>query len=90
MDDGLCGISPGGLPLPTPVAGVGTNLDAAFAPGVRFLVNPGAAKFQRFFQNDVMVTIPEKMDLMTICDSTARITFVPDGAGGYTAFAGTR
>ncbi len=90
LSDGLVGISPGGLPAPGPGVSVSTNLSAtAFSLGARGVVPAGAPLIERFAFGDVGV-YRDLFDMMTIGGGTARITFVPDGAGGYTFFTGTR
>jgi hypothetical protein len=90
MDDGLTGISPGGLPAPAPGA-VSSNVDwtsLAASNGARGLIPAGSAKFEKFATNDDG-SLRDTLDLMAI-GGVRCITFVPDGAGGYTYFVGTR
>jgi hypothetical protein len=90
VDDGVTGISPGALPVP-PAGAISTNVNwssigASF--GSRGTVPAGTHKFERFAQSDDGL-FRDTCDLMTI-GGVSRITFVPDGAGGYTYFVGTR
>jgi hypothetical protein len=90
MEDGLAGISPGGLPAPSPNA-VSSNVDwtsLAASNGGRGVIPAGSAKFEKFATNDDG-SLRDTLDLMSI-GGVRCITFVPDGAGGYTYFVGTR
>ena len=90
MDDGLTGISPGGLPAPTPNT-VSSNVDwtsLSASIGARGVIPAGSAKFEKFATNDDG-SLRDTLDLMSI-GGVKCITFVPDGAGGYTYFVGTR
>jgi hypothetical protein len=90
MDDGLTGISPGGLPAPIP-GSVSSNVDwtsLAASNGARGVIPAGSAKFEKFATND-NGSLRDTLDLMSI-GGVKCITFVPDGAGGYTYFVGTR
>ena len=90
MDDGLTGISPGGLPAPDPNT-VSSNVDwtsLAASNGARGVIPAGSAKFEKFATND-NGSLRDTLDLMSI-GGVKCITFVPDGAGGYTYFVGTR
>jgi hypothetical protein len=81
----LTGISPGGLPALPPNA-TATNVNwsvTAGSNGGRGAIPAGTAKIQSFGWGF------DLFDLMTI-GGAPRITFVPDGAGGYTYFVGTR
>jgi hypothetical protein len=90
MDDGLTGISPGGLPAPAPGAS-SSNVDwtaHAASLGARGTIPAGSAKLERFALGDD--GLPRDLfDLISI-GGFSRITFVPDGVGGYTYFVGTR
>jgi hypothetical protein len=90
MDDGLTGISPGGLPAPNPGTVVSnvdwTSLSASL--GSRGVIPGGSAKFEKFATHDDG-SPRDTFDLMSI-QGVKSITFVPDGAGGYSYFVGTR
>jgi hypothetical protein len=90
MDDGLTGISPGGLPAPAANA-VSSNVNwssLSASLGNRGGVAAGNAALERFAFADNGL-LRDKFDLMTI-GGVSRITFVPNGSGGYTYFVGTR
>jgi hypothetical protein len=90
MDDGLVGISPGGLPVPLPNV-VSSNADwtsLAASNGARGVIPAGSAKFEKFAAGDDG-SLRDTLDLMSV-GGLRCITFVPDGAGGYTYFVGTR
>lgn len=91
MADGLCGISPGGLPAPAAGTVASQNWSQTpFSLEARGTIPPGAAKFQRFGYADTAGLLLDKFDMMTLGEGTPRITFVPDGSGGYTFVTGTR
>jgi hypothetical protein len=89
IDDGLAGISPGGLPAPG-TAIMSTDLSpTSLSLGARGTIVPGTPRLERFASADDG-QLRDKFDLMTLGGTPSRITFVPDGAGGYTYFTGTR
>ena len=86
-DDGLVGISPGGLPVPLNTEH--SNVDwsgNSYYGGSRGTVNPGTARFERFAYADLAGLLRDKLDIATV----RRIHFAPDGVGGYTFFTGLR
>jgi hypothetical protein len=90
MDDGLTGVSPGGLSAPNPGT-VSSNVDwtsLSASNGGRGVIPAGSARFEKFATNDDG-SLRDTLDLMSI-GGVKCITFVPDGAGGYTYFVGTR
>ena len=90
MADGLVGISPGGLPAPTPGANPSADLSSAgFEFGQRVAISAGTPLMELFgvLSSDMY---RDSFDLLGMSSNTSHITFVPNGSGGYTAFAGTR
>lgn len=94
--DGLVGISPGALPvLMAPSNGADLSALFAFHDGNRSTVAPGTA-FWQDFQDGIGTTTTSDYgtdfnDLATLGNNgPSRITYVPDGLGGYTVFCGTR
>jgi hypothetical protein len=88
MDDGLTGICPGALPAPAPNASNVNWTSLGASLGARGVIPAGTPLFERFAVADNGAP-RDKFDLMSI-GGVSRITFVPDGAGGYTYFVGTR
>jgi hypothetical protein len=88
MSDGLTGISPGGLSLPGPNSSNVNWTSLQASNGARGVIPPGTALFERFALAD-NGQLRDTFDLMSI-GGLPRITFVPDGVGGYTYFVGTR
>jgi hypothetical protein len=90
MADGLVGLSPGNLQPPAPNTNSSnvdwTSLGASL--GARGVVPPGTPLFERFAAGDDGQP-RDTFDLISI-GGVSRITFVPDGNGGYTYFVGTR
>ena len=90
MDDGLTGVTPGGLPAPAANA-VSSNVNWSSliaSLGNRGGIAAGDPALEKFAFSDNGL-LRDKFDLMTI-GGVSRITFVPNGTGGYTYFAGTR
>jgi hypothetical protein len=88
MADGLTGVSAGGLPAPPPNSSNVNWTSLAASLGARGIVPAGTAKFERFAAADDG-SLRDAFDLMSI-GGFSRMTFVPDGSGGYTYFVGTR
>ncbi|MCI0587947.1 MAG: hypothetical protein L0323_14035 [Planctomycetes bacterium] len=91
MVDGLVGITPGGLAPDPPgfvasidLSGTGSALGGTGA------VAAGTTHFQRFALHDEGALL-DLFDVKTIgTPGPSRITYVPDGAGGYIVITGTR
>ncbi len=91
MSDGLTGISPGALPAPAAGASASSNLSVtSFSGGSRGSIPAGSALLEKFAFADSGAFLRDTFDLMTLGGGPARITFVPNGSGGYTFFTGTR
>ncbi len=90
MSAGLVGITPGGLSAPTP--GTSQSVDLS-STGLQFgqrVSIPAGTSLLELFGAAANGLYRDSFDLLGMSSNTARITFVPNGSGGYTAFAGTR
>jgi hypothetical protein len=92
MSDGLVGISPGGLSVPSSYVDLSnedwSDLDGAL--GNRQYVGSNSAKFERYEYTDNGGWGKWKSDIITIGNGICRIHFVPEPGGGYAWFAGGR